>query len=80
VVFISHAGNSADLGLIYPAILLTSAVGIMVGLGIYQKMSGVIEAQDKRQRPLACPRQRRDGVIDVSLIPFLAVWIRPVKA
>lgn len=46
VVHISRAAAGALSLLVYPAILLLSAVAVMVGLGIYQKLSGAIEAKD----------------------------------
>lgn len=49
VVYISRAGSENLHNLIYPAILLLSAVAVMVGLGAYQKLSGEIEIQDKDQ-------------------------------
>ena len=51
VVYISMAGKDQVQNLIYPAILLLSAVAVMVGLGAYQKMSGAIETKDSGQIP-----------------------------
>lgn len=33
--------------LVYPAILLLSGVAVVLGLGIYQKLSGAVEAKDR---------------------------------
>lgn len=52
VVYISRAGEHIQ-NLLYPAILLLSAVAAMVGLGAYQKMSGAIEIKDQRQNKIA---------------------------
>ena len=49
VVYISMAGKEGVQNLVYPAILLLSAVAVMVGLGAYQKMSGTIEIKDQKQ-------------------------------
>lgn len=37
--------------LVYPAVLLLSAVAVMMGLGIYQKMSTAVEAKDLHSPP-----------------------------
>ncbi len=47
VVYISRAGSENIRNLIYPAVLLLSAVAVMVGLGAYQKLSGAVESKDK---------------------------------
>lgn len=51
VVYIARAGENIQ-NLLYPAILLLSAVAAMVGLGAYQKMSGAIEIKDQRQNKI----------------------------
>lgn len=56
VVYISRAGSENIRSLVYPAILLLSAVAVMVGLGAYQKLSGEVETKDK-DRDLAVPGQ-----------------------
>jgi len=57
VVYISMAGKDNVQNLIYPAILLLSAVGVMVGLGAYQKMSGTIETKDQKQPQAASSKK-----------------------
>ena len=49
VVYISVAGKEGIQNLVYPSILLLSAVAVMVGLGAYQKMSSTIEIKDQKQ-------------------------------
>lgn len=46
VVSISRAGHDQPEMLLYPAILLLSAVAVVIGLGIYQKLSGAAEVKD----------------------------------
>jgi hypothetical protein len=55
VVYISMAGKEGVQNLVYPAILLLSAVAVMVGLGAYQKMSGAIETKDQKQNSATSP-------------------------
>jgi hypothetical protein len=47
VVSISGIGHENPEMLLYPAILLLSAVTVVVGLGIYQKLSGSAETKDR---------------------------------
>lgn len=47
IVNVAKVEDSNLPDLVYPAILLLSAVAIMVGLGIYQRLSGMIESKDK---------------------------------
>ncbi len=48
VVSIARAKDDELSNLVYPAILLLSAVAVMVGLGVYQKLSSEIETKDDR--------------------------------
>jgi hypothetical protein len=45
IVFIFNLGHSEPQGLIYPALLLLVFVGMIVGLGLYQKLSLAGERQ-----------------------------------
>jgi hypothetical protein len=51
IVFIFNLGHSQPQGLIYPALLLLTFVGMVVGLGLYQKLSlqGERQLQNMRQ-------------------------------
>lgn len=51
VVQIAKVDDSDLQSLIFPAVLLLSAVAVMVGLGIYQKLSAAIEAKDHASPP-----------------------------
>ncbi|MBA2690719.1 MAG: GNAT family acetyltransferase [Burkholderiales bacterium] len=48
--------NMRDL--VYPAVLLLSAVAVMVGLGLYQKLSSEIETKEGEGRTAAVTRPR----------------------
>ncbi len=48
VVSISRMGNEAPQNLVYSAALLLSAVAVVIGLGIYQKLSRAAETSDKQ--------------------------------
>lgn len=48
VVSISRVAKDAIENLLYPALLLLSAVAVVIGLGIYQKLSHVAEEKDSR--------------------------------
>jgi hypothetical protein len=51
VVQIAKVDDAHLQNLVYPAVLLLSAVGVMVGLGIYQKLSAAIEIKDDDSPP-----------------------------
>jgi hypothetical protein len=51
VVQIAKVHDSDLQSLIFPAVLLLSAVAVMVGLGIYQKLSAAIETKDHESPP-----------------------------
>jgi hypothetical protein len=51
VVQIAKVGDANLQNLLYPAALLLSAVGVMVGLGVYQKLSAAIESKDRESPP-----------------------------
>lgn len=46
VVSIFRAANDSIENLVYPALLLLSAVAVVIGLGIYQKLSQVAEGRE----------------------------------
>jgi hypothetical protein len=44
--------SQASLDALLPAaLLILTAVAVMVGLGVYQKLSGDVEAKDRRDPP-----------------------------
>jgi hypothetical protein len=47
IVYISKVDSNSIEHLVYPAVLLLSAVVVMVGLGVYQKLSQAIEIKEK---------------------------------
>lgn len=51
LVFISRASKGEASDLLYPAVLLLAAVAMMVGLGVYQKMSTTTEAKTEDEEP-----------------------------
>jgi hypothetical protein len=54
VVQISRASEESFETLLRAALLVLTAVAVMVGLGVYQKLSGTVEAKDRRD-----PQQKK---------------------
>lgn len=51
VVYLARVQTSQSVAdLLYPALLLMSGVFVMVGLGIYQRLSRATEAKDESRR------------------------------
>lgn len=51
LVYIFKAGTKDVSLLIYPAFLILCSVLVIVGLGIYQRLSSVIEEKDLKRKP-----------------------------
>jgi uncharacterized membrane protein YidH (DUF202 family) len=51
VVQISRVAQESSETLLRAALLVLTAVAVMVGLGVYQKLSGTVEAKDRRDPP-----------------------------
>jgi uncharacterized membrane protein YidH (DUF202 family) len=51
VVQISRVAQESFETLLRAALLVLTAVAVMVGLGVYQKLSGAVEAKDRRDPP-----------------------------
>ena len=51
VVQISRVSNESFETLVKAALLVLTAVAVMVGLGVYQKLSGSVESKDRREPP-----------------------------
>jgi hypothetical protein len=50
-VQIARVSQTSLDALLPAALLILTAVAVMVGLGVYQKLSGTVEAKDRRDPP-----------------------------